>query len=200
MPRWRRRLVHSADVHPVERRPASTRPNDGAATLRGRPGRSSRRPLLLVAHLAAAVGLLGVDLALVALGIAGARGAAPESVYPAARLLGSWLAVPLALTAFGSGLVLALRSGWVVTRYWWVTIKLVVTSVLVPVLVGVLVPALARAADVAIGPAPSLLTGEQRLRLAIAPSIAAALLVGNVALSVYKPRWRKGVSHVPHES
>lgn len=159
-----------------------------AGTMRTAPTRW--RTLLLTVHVATTVSLLGADLALLALGITGARGADPQTVYPAARLVGTWLAAPLAVVSLGTGLLQAVLTHWGLVRYWWVTIKLGITVALASVLLVVLVPALSQVADIATGPAPHLLTDGQRMRLAIAPAAAAALLALNVALSMYKPRWR----------
>lgn len=53
--------------------------------------------LLLILHVAVAVGLLGAALVLVALGLAGLRGADPRTVYPAAHLVDAWVVTPLAV-------------------------------------------------------------------------------------------------------
>jgi hypothetical protein len=148
--------------------------------------------LLLVAHVAATVSLLGADLALLALDISGARGADPRTVYPAARLIVTWLAAPLAVVALGSGLLQGLTTSWGLVRHGWVTVKLAITALLTVVLLLVLVPALGRVADLATSLTPQLISHAQRLRLAIAPAAAAALLTLNIVLALYKPRWRVG--------
>ena len=74
--------------------------------------RAPWRTLLLTVHVAATVSLLGADLALLALGISGARGADPQTVYPAARLVGTWLAAPLALTSLATGLLQGVLTPW----------------------------------------------------------------------------------------
>jgi hypothetical protein len=50
------------------------------------PTRRWRKPLLVV-HVTAAVGLVGADLALLALAVAGATGTAASEVYPAMGLV-----------------------------------------------------------------------------------------------------------------
>jgi hypothetical protein len=146
--------------------------------------------LLLVAHVAASVSLLGADLTLLALNISGARGADPGAVYPAARLIATWLAAPLAVVSLGTGLLQGLTTSWGLVRHSWVTVKLAITALLTVVLLLVLVPALGRVADLATGPTPQLISNAQRLPLAIAPTAAAALLTLNIVLAIYKPRWR----------
>lgn len=99
------------------------------AEVRGRREAPWRKPLLAI-HIVASVGVLGADLALLALGISGAQGAEPETVYPAMSLVGAWLIAPLAVLALGTGLLQAVLRGWGLARYWWVTIKLTITAVL----------------------------------------------------------------------
>jgi hypothetical protein len=154
--------------------------------------RTAKGTVLLTVHIAATVGLLGADLALVALGVAGARGADPRTVYPAAHLLGSSLAAPLAVLSLTTGLLLAALTSWGLLRYWWVTIKLALTVVLTSLLLVVLVPALTRVADLATGQTPQLITDAQRLRLAVAPAAAALMLALSLGLATSKPRWNVG--------
>lgn len=148
--------------------------------------RSSR--LLLMVHLLATVGLFGADLVLVTLGFSAVVGADPSSVYPAAQLVASAVVAPLALISLASGVVLARLSGWGLFRYWWVSIKLGVTLLLTIVVFTVLVPRLGSAAAAASAHASS--DAVQRVPLALAPALATLFVVLNVALAVYKPRWR----------
>lgn len=148
----------------------------------------SRRRLLLTVHLSAAVSLIGSDLALLALGIAGVRGADPQTVYPAASLLATWLVGPLVLIALGTGITLAIRSGWGLARYWWVAIKLATTVLFTGIVWLLLVPRLAAAAGAAT--AAETFTNAERLPLSIVPAVAIAVLIVLVSLAVYKPRWR----------
>jgi hypothetical protein len=150
------------------------------------------RTALLTTHIGATVGLLGADLALLALGIAGARGADSQTVYPAAHLLARSLAAPLAVVSLATGLAQASLTAWGLLRYWWVTIKLAITLTLASLLLLVLVPGLGRVADIAVGPTPQLITDAERLRFAIAPAAAATLLALSIALATFKPRWRVG--------
>ena len=78
---------------------------DGRATRRLAP--PWRKPLVSL-HIIVSVGLLGADAAVLLLCVAGARGADPSTIYPAARLIGGNLLVPLALLALTSGLALGL--------------------------------------------------------------------------------------------
>src|SRR6266536_2929307 len=98
------------------------------------------RKLLLTVHVATTVSVLGADLVLVALGIAGLNGAEPRTIYPAARLIGAQVIAPLAVVSLATGLLLGLLTPWGLLRYWWVAIKLGITVVLTAAVLFVLVP------------------------------------------------------------
>jgi hypothetical protein len=153
----------------------------------------SLRKLLLTVHVVTAVGVLGADLVLLTLAISGLNESAPETVYPAARLVGVSVVLPLAIAALVTGLLIALATGWGLFKYSWVGIKLIITVLLNIAVVAALVPLLTKAADAANGLAEPLTDG-QKLPLVIAPAAAVALLVFNVFLGVAKPKWGKGAS------
>jgi hypothetical protein len=139
------------------------------------------RTVLRISHVCASVGVLGADLALLTLTAAGLRGTDPQAVYPAAHLIGLWVAIPLAVATLGTGALLVVVTGLRPWRHRWLAVKSVITATLTGLLIGVLVPALGRAADGAPDPAGQVLT-------TIAPATAAALLVLNVVLGIAKPR------------
>ena len=147
------------------------------------------RNLLLTVHVLATVGVFGADLVLLVLGAASVFGADPRTVYPAAHLIGEILVQPLALVSLGTGVALALLTPWGLFRYWWTAIKLAITTALTIVVLLVLVPRLGAAADVAAIAGPQPLRAE-RVPLMLAPAFGSSLLALNVALAVYKPRWR----------
>lgn len=150
------------------------------------------RKALLTLHVAASTSVLGAALVLLALGVSGLRSADPRTVYPAISIVESWLVAPLAIIALVTGLAQALRNGWGLTRYWWPAVKLAVTAVLTALVLFVLGPALASAADAA----PQGALGDaQRVRIAVFPAIACALLLVNVGLGVYKPGRRLRSGH-----
>ena len=70
------------------------------------------------------------------------------------------------------------------------TIKETTTAGFASVALFVLLPRLEASADAATGPTAQTFTIAERLPLAIAPSVAVALLVFNVVLAVYKPGGR----------
>jgi hypothetical protein len=76
-----------------------------------------RRKLLLTVHVATAVSVLGTDLVLLVLGISSVRGADPQTVYPAADLIATWVLAPLAILALYSGVLLGLLTRWGLFRY-----------------------------------------------------------------------------------
>ena len=148
------------------------------------------RKLLLTLHVVATVSVLGTDLVLLLLGLASLGGANPQTIYPAAYLVGVWLVAPLAVISLGTGLLLGVLTSWGLFRYWWVTIKLAITVVLTAVVLFVLVPRLGATADTVSRPASHILTSAERLPLAIAPAFASTLLLLAVILAIFKPGWR----------
>jgi len=148
------------------------------------------RKLLLTIHVASAVSVLGTDLVLLVLGISSVRGADPQTIYPAAHLVATWLLAPLATLALGTGVLLGLLTQWGLLKYWWVTIKLALTAILTGVILFVLVPRLRVAANAAI--TAQTFTAAERLPLLVAPTAGVTLLILIVALAIYKPPWRLG--------
>jgi hypothetical protein len=156
------------------------------------------RKLLLTVHVASAVSVLGTDLVLLVLGISSVSGANPQTIYPAAHFIATWLLAPLALVALTTGVLLGLLTGWGLLRYWWVTIKLVLTTILTGVILFVLVPSLGVAANAAT--AAQAFTTAERLPLAVAPAAGVTLLILMVVLAIFKPPWRlRSRPNIKHE-
>lgn len=153
------------------------------------------RRLLLVSHVATAVGWLGAEAVMLALDAAGLAGSDPRAVYPASALTGTVLILPLSLLALTTGVVGALGSRWGLLRHWWVLTKLASTTVMTGLVLLVLLPKL-RAA----GADPAALTAPDRRQLVIAPSVACSLLLLNVILSVYRPWGRLRRRPVPNDA
>jgi hypothetical protein len=148
------------------------------------------RKLLLTIHVVATVSVLGTDLVLLLLGLASLNGADPRMIYPAAYLVAARLVAPLAAISLGTGLLLGVLTPWGLFTYWWVTIKLAITTALTAVVLFVLVPRLGAAADTVTRPASHMLASAERLPLVIAPAIASTLLLLAVILAIFKPGWR----------
>jgi hypothetical protein len=183
----------SADQENERATPARRARNDDAAdAIRSRPRATwqlspSWRKMLLSVHVIVSVGLLGADAAVLLLCIAGARGADPRTVYPAARLIGSTLLVPLALLALATGLALGLLTPWGIVRHWWITIKLALTAAGSVLALLVLAPTLGAAADAATAVAGATLPSTDRLGLVKDAAGASTVLVTTVLLSIFKP-------------
>jgi hypothetical protein len=142
---------------------------------------------LRTVHVAVSVAVIGADLALTTLAIAGLTGDA-SAVYPAAQIIGAQIVSPLAVAALISGVAMALLTPYGLLRYWWVAIKLTVTTSLSAAVLFVLLPALSATAEAA--SAGEEIADGRQLLLVIPPTIAIGLLVLNVALAVFKPGWR----------
>lgn len=150
------------------------------------------RKLVTLVHIAIAVSVLGIDVVLVALGLAG-YSADPATIYPAANLIGSRVLWPLAVGSLISGVILALIGPYGLLRFWWIIGKLAITLALTALLAFVLLPALAAAAQATA--AGEALTDSRRLMLTIGPAASSSLLLTNIALGVFKPKWR--LPHAP---
>ncbi|MBE1492673.1 hypothetical protein [Plantactinospora soyae] len=147
------------------------------------------RKALLTLHVVTAVGWLGVDVVLLTLGVAGARGAAPGVVYPAIGLIGLTLFVPLSVLAWLVGIVSSLCTPWGLLRHRWVMVKLIITTVMLGAVLFALMPNLRTAAELgAATPA------EARTGLLMASIVSSTLLIVATVLSTYKPwgRLRRG--------
>jgi hypothetical protein len=140
------------------------------------------RKTVLTVHIGSSVGLMGVDAALLLLGLTGAGGADPRTVYPAMHLLGSVLLVPLALVSLAGGVALGLLTPWGLLRHWWVLLKLVLTTAGSVLALFVLAPLLGRAAAAAEAGGP--VTDGLLWR---APTGASVVLLTTLVLSVAKP-------------
>lgn len=140
----------------------------------------------LAAHIVLAVGLIGADASLIALTVAGLRGADPTAVYPAAETIAQTVIAPLAILALASGLIQGLVTRWGVLRHWWVAIKLSLTVALVVVVFTLLLPRLGEAANLPAQQGGSLTT-QLQARLVVFPTVAVTVLLVLVALAIYKP-------------
>ncbi|WP_406861980.1 DUF2269 domain-containing protein [Streptomyces sp. HUAS MG47] len=141
--------------------------------------RPARRALLVV-HVAVSVGWLGLSVGLLALGITAYATTDPaltQAAYRAMRVFADWLLVPVALIAFGSGVVLSLGTPWGLARHRWVWIKFWLTLGTAAATVFALRPEIAHAAA----------AGVPDLSLVAAPSVSTAAYLFMTAVSVLKP-------------
>jgi hypothetical protein len=144
------------------------------------------RKFVLTAHIATAVGWLGVDLVLLTLGIAGLAGADPDVVYPAQSLIGRVLFTPLCVLVWLVGVINALFTPWGLFRHWWVFVKLLLTTAMLGLVLFLLYPGLTEAGALA-GDLPS----RDRVNMVVAPAVSSTLLVIATVLSTYKPWGRR---------
>ncbi|MFB9236047.1 hypothetical protein ACFFWC_10890 [Plantactinospora siamensis] len=151
------------------------------------------RKTLLTAHVATSVGWLGVDLALLTLGIAGLAGADRDVVYPAAALLATLLFAPLSGAVWLIGVLNALLTPWGLVRHRWVVVKLLITSAMLGLVLFVLLPAVRGLGELG-GAAPM----RSRIDLVVPPSVSSSLLIFMTAVSSFKPwgRTRRGRRNV----
>lgn len=136
----------------------------------------------LIVHTAVAAGLVGAALVLIALGVAGLGGADPRMVYPAAHLVDAWVVAPLAVTALVTGIAQARSTGRSLLGTGWVRAKLIITAGMTAVVIFVLEPRLGMSAEQALAGQP--VDRGDFLPLAVAPTIALALVLVNVTLGI----------------
>ncbi|MEV6375430.1 hypothetical protein [Micromonospora musae] len=140
------------------------------------------RKALLTLHLVTSLGWLGADLVLLTLGVAVLRGADPDVVYPVAALIGTVLFAPLAVAVWTVGVASALLTPWKLLRYRWVSVKLLITTAMVVLVLFLLTPNLRAAGELG-----AALPARDRADLVIAPAVSTSLMVIATVLSTYKP-------------
>ncbi len=152
------------------------------------------RKLVLTAHVVASVGWLGIDVALLTLGVTGLATHEPEvlrAAYVAMGLFGAFLIVPVSLGALVTGLVLSLGTRWRLLRHYWVLAKFALTAAATAAVILALRPRLGEAATRALNvPLGALATGgvgDSSVTLVAAPGVALLALSTATVLSVYKP-------------
>ncbi|MDN5854664.1 MAG: hypothetical protein L0K86_17810 [Actinomycetia bacterium] len=151
----------------------------------GRRLRPRARKALLATHIVASGGWIGADLVLGVLVVT-----ALSTTDPALAQL-CWRALPLlvgpilavGLLSLGTGVLLGLGTHLGLVRYWWVTIKLVLTSVLLVLVTVLLRPSVtAVAGAVARGVQP-----PDPGSLIFPPIVSGTALVFMTVLSLYRP-------------
>ncbi|WP_274560510.1 DUF2269 domain-containing protein [Streptomyces spiramyceticus] len=138
------------------------------------------RRALLVTHVAASVGWLGLTVGLLALGLTAYTtnsAATTQAAYSAMKVFGDWLVAPVALLSLGTGLVLSLGTPWGLARHRWVWVKFWLTLITVAGTIFALRPEISAAAALGI-PDSSLVA---------APTVASTAYFFMTAISVLKP-------------
>lgn len=178
-----------------------------AEPARGRSAPARRFPLMpppvrktvLVLHVMTAVGWLGVTFADLALGVTALTTDRPEvqhAMFQALGVIATFILIPIAWSAFLTGLLLALGTKWGLIRYKWVLTKFLLTTLVVTLTTFSLTPGLkARREEVEATPADQLLLLEvdDRSGMISAGIVSTSIYVICVLLSILKPwgrtRW-----------
>lgn len=151
------------------------------------------RNAVVLAHVVGSVGWLGVSATFVVLTLAllGSGDAATvRTGYALHELMVTWLARPAALLTLGTGLMLSFGTGWRLTRYWWVSVKLVVLVTTVAVTVSRSPELLRHAIEQAGSVGAPAYTAVQHA-LVVMACFHVVMIGAAAALSVYKPGGRR---------
>lgn len=162
------------------------------ATVRRRLSPRWRKAFVLV-HVVGSVGWLGVSATFVVLTLAllGSTDASTvRTGYALHELMVTWLARPSALLTLGTGLVLSFGTGWRLTRYWWVSLKLVLLVATVAVTVSRSPELLRYAIEQAGAVGTPAYTAAQHT-LVLMACFHVVMIGAAAALSVYKPGSRR---------
>lgn len=152
--------------------------------------KSSLRKFALTAHITLSVGWLGAIAAYLAVAIVGLiSDDAPmvRAAYLSMEVIGWFVIIPFSLAALLAGLVEALGTQWGLFRHWWVSVKFLLTTSAIIVLLGH-IQAVTRMSGVAREMTLSA-TDFRALRIQLVVHAGGGLLVllAATVLSVYKP-------------
>lgn len=154
------------------------------------------RRTVLVLHVITAVGWLGVTFADVALGATALATNDPELQHAMFRALGviaDFVLVPIAWSAFLTGLLLALGTKWGLVRHKWVLTKFVLTTLVVLLTTFSLTPGLKAQRDAAESAAADQLIATDPNSMISAGVVSTTIYTICVLLSIVKPwgrtRW-----------
>lgn len=152
---------------------------------------------LLTAHIITAVSWIGVDIVLLVLALTALTSTDPTTVAASYTAIGAFtivLLVPAGVLTLATGLLLGAGTKWGIVRYWWLTVKLVITVVLTTLVIVLLRPIVADVASRAEQAGAAGLfrdqLGDLPVSLIFPPSVSIAALLVATVLSVYKP-WGK---------
>jgi hypothetical protein len=163
------------------------------------------RKTVLCLHVMVSVSWLGIDIAMLTLGITGLTSSNLETMresYVTMERFGAILVIPAGICAVLTGLLLGLCTPWGLFRYFWVTVKLIVALVALTLAVFALPIQLHHAASLVTRPDASTDIGFVGKTLVIAPSLALLLYSSNLVLSIFKPwgRTPHGMRSRTHET
>ena len=148
------------------------------------------RKFALTAHITFSVGWLGAVVAYLAIDIAGLTSRDAEMVraaYVSMELIGWYVIVPFSLATLLAGLVESLGTQWGLFRYWWVSVKFLLTTTATIVLLRHM-PSVTRMSAVARDMTLSATDFRApRIQLVVHAAGGLAVLLAATVLSVYKP-------------
>jgi hypothetical protein len=151
-----------------------------------KPLKRPARRTILVVHVAASAGWLGLTLGLLALALTAATTQSLPMIEAACRsmkVFTDWLVIPVALLTLLSGLVLSLGTKWGLARHRWVYTKFWLTLITLTASVFALRPGVNEAADaVASGTPPA-----DPLDLVMGPAVSLSTYVFMTVISILKP-------------
>jgi hypothetical protein len=159
-----------------------------------RPWRLSAgaRKLTLTIHIITAIGWIGVDFVLFVFALTGMLSDDPTTLatcYRAIDMFAVVLLLPLGLLSLATGLLLGSGSKYGIFRYHWVLWKLILNTVLTTLVLVLLRPGVAEAADAVDGPTATLSDrlAQSQSNLIFPPTVSITALTFATVLAVYKP-------------
>ncbi|MEU9011957.1 DUF2269 domain-containing protein [Streptomyces sp. NPDC048479] len=151
-----------------------------------KPLRRPTRRALLVVHVAASAGWLGLTLGLLALAVTAATtesGPMTEATCRSMKVFTDWLVIPVAMLTLISGLLLSLRTKWGLARHRWVYTKFWLTLATITASLFALRPGVNSAVDTISSGAPL----AEPLDLVMGPAVSLTTYVFMTVISVLKP-------------
>jgi hypothetical protein len=148
------------------------------------------RKLTLLVHIAAAGAWLGLDLVLGILIVTGLTSGDPTAAAASALSLAAfatWPLVAVGAVTLASGVLLGLGTKYGLVRYWWVLVKLVVNIVLVTLVVVLLWPGIASAAEAGRTAIADDTALAVRWNMVFPPIVSSTAVIVAMTLAVFKP-------------
>jgi len=149
------------------------------------------RKIWLTTHVMSSIGWFGAVAVFLTLALVGMTSQDPQLVragYLAMKLTGWFIIVPFAFVSLGSGIISSLGTKWGLFRYYWVLLKLVVTTG-ATFLLMVHTQAFDLLADIA---AKTIVLGAYpygiQLKMVVTSGATVVVLIMLTGLAVYKPR------------
>jgi hypothetical protein len=152
------------------------------------------RKSVLVLHIVLSIGWMGVDIALLVL-LFTARTTDDVnlvvSAFNAIRMIVPVAVPPLSLGILATGLLLGLGTPWGLVRYWWVSVKLLLSLIMTVLVFTSLVPGVSSMAILAATTGSADVVrgslGNAPTQLLFPPIVSFAMLGVATILSVFKP-------------